>query len=96
MYSLSQGPSAESSQVESFKSFWGEQCSLRRFQDGSFHEAVLWGTPNLSQAQRRLIPEKICKDVLRRHFGVKEENVLCVAKQTERILHWPEYKMAYE
>ncbi|XP_050699179.1 nucleolar protein 6-like isoform X2 [Eriocheir sinensis] len=93
---LTKGPSAESPEVENFKTFWGEQCSLRRFQDGSFHEAVLWGSPSLSQAQRRLIPEKICKDVLYRHFGVKEENILYVAKQTESILHWPEYKMSFE
>ncbi|MPC25323.1 Nucleolar protein 6 [Portunus trituberculatus] len=64
--------------------------------DGSFHEAVLWGNPNLSQAQRRLIPERICKDVLYRHCGVNEENVTYIAKQTEMILHCPEYEMAFE
>ncbi|XP_045117348.1 nucleolar protein 6-like [Portunus trituberculatus] len=93
---LTKGPSAESPEVEHFKKFWGEQCSLRRFQDGSFHEAVLWGNPNLSQAQRRLIPERICKDVLYRHCGVNEENVTYIAKQTEMILHCPEYEMAFE
>ncbi|XP_063886940.1 nucleolar protein 6-like [Scylla paramamosain] len=93
---LTKGPSAESPEAEHFKLFWGEQCSLRRFQDGSFHEAVLWGAPSLSQAQRRLIPEKICKDVLYRHCGIHEENVTYIAKQMEMILHWPEYKMAFE
>lgn len=93
---LTKGPPAESPDVEKFKQFWGEQCSLRRFQDGSFHEAVLWGSPNLSQAQRRLIPEKICKDVLYRHCGIEEESIIYVAKQTEQILHWPEYKVAFQ
>lgn len=91
-----QGPPADAPEVENFKTFWGEKCSLRRFQDGSFHEAVLWGEPKQSQGERRLIPGKICKYLLSRHFGLEKENIICVAKQAECILHHTHFKMDFE
>lgn len=29
--------------VAEFRSFWGEKSEMRRFQDGSIKEAVVWG-----------------------------------------------------
>ncbi|KAG7161793.1 nucleolar protein 6-like [Homarus americanus] len=93
---LTKGPPADDPEVEKFKTFWGEKCSLRRFQDGSFHEAVLWGEPKLSMGERRLIPGNICKYLLNRHYKVTEKNLHCIDKQLERILHHPHFGMDYE
>ncbi|XP_071514441.1 nucleolar protein 6 isoform X1 [Panulirus ornatus] len=92
---LTKGPAADAPEVENFKVFWGEHCSLRRFQDGSFHEAVLWGIPKQSVGERRLIPGTICKYLLSRHFGVEGKNVHYVAKEIECILHHPHFTMDF-
>ncbi|MGH0187725.1 UNVERIFIED_CONTAM: hypothetical protein FKN15_025700 [Acipenser sinensis] len=56
-HSLPQSPEA----LE-FRKLWGERAELRRFQDGSICEAVVW--QGGSAFQKRLIPEQIIKHLL--------------------------------
>nr|XP_045581475.1 nucleolar protein 6-like [Procambarus clarkii] len=92
---LTKGPPADDPKAENFKTFWGSKCSLRRFQDGSFHEAVLWGTPDQSMGKRRLIPGKICRYILNLHCMTSKKCVYYIANQLERSLHHPHYMLKY-
>ena len=47
-----------------FRSFWGEMAELRRFQDGSICEAVVWDCKTV--AERRRVVGKIVKLILNR------------------------------
>lgn len=54
-------------QAVEFRNFWGEESEMRRFKDGSIHEAVLWSNSSL-QSDKRLICQKIVHHVLKRYF----------------------------
>lgn len=51
-------------QAVDFKEFWGEKSEMRRFQDGSICEAVLW--PGKTVAEKRLTCGHVIKHVLQR------------------------------
>ena len=60
------GPPAENKKAAvSYRKFWGEKAELRRFQDGSIVESLIWGEkyPKLS------ICEEIIAYVIERHMG---------------------------
>lgn len=90
-----QGPAADSTEAAEFRKFWGEKSALRRFQDGSFHEAVLWGDAKQSVGQRRLIPEQVCRWVLEQQLGIKKKNITFVNRQAEALLHHQMYEKDY-
>lgn len=50
-------------QALDFRTFWGEKSELRRFQDGSICEAVVWEADTI--CQKRLIPEQIVRHLLK-------------------------------
>ncbi|CAH3109711.1 unnamed protein product [Porites lobata] len=81
---LDTGPQADSVEAKSFRAFWGEKSDLRRFQDGSILEAVVW--PCNSVAERRVICERIIKHLLHRHGGVDPKSVTYVANQLDCVL----------
>ncbi|CAL4075353.1 unnamed protein product, partial [Meganyctiphanes norvegica] len=88
---LTKGPIADDPEVNSFRAFWGEKSLLRRFQDGSFHEAILWGEPKDPLGDRRLIPGTIIKYLMKNHFKLNEEKVLYIAEQTESLIRLTHY-----
>jgi U3 small nucleolar RNA-associated protein 22 len=69
---IDRGPSAEESEaVSNFRSFWGNKSQLRRFNDGSIVEAVLWGDDSTSGGggiRAESIIEDIVRFVLGRHL----------------------------
>lgn len=65
---LEKGPPANTPKAAEFREFWGENSELRRFQDGSICEAVLWKGGNISDCRR--IPEQIIKYLLHRHMDL--------------------------
>uniref|UniRef100_UPI00398EAFAB nucleolar protein 6 n=1 Tax=Pristiophorus japonicus TaxID=55135 RepID=UPI00398EAFAB len=73
---LEKGPPADSPEAAEFRDFWGEISELRRFQDGSICEAVLWQGDNI--CDRRLIPEQIVKHLLQLHVDLPKSS-LCYA-----------------
>ncbi|XP_076032769.1 nucleolar protein 6 Mat89Ba [Oratosquilla oratoria] len=85
---LTKGPASETPEAGVFQSFWGDKCSLRRFQDGSFHEAVLWAEPTEPVSKRRLISGAIVKYLLSRHFSINK--VHYVASQLEEVIGLPQ------
>jgi len=78
------GPPADQPDAKEFRSFWGEKSELRRFQDGSINEAVLWeGTNN---EERSLIAEKIVKHLLRLHYNILDSSVKYHASEFNCLL----------
>lgn len=66
------GPSAEQKEeAASFRSFWGEKAELRRFKDGSILESLVWS----DQPSSPSIVRQILGYILRRHFGVTEQDI---------------------
>ncbi|KAG9488294.1 hypothetical protein GDO78_007867 [Eleutherodactylus coqui] len=67
---LEKGPAADSPEAADFRSFWREKSELRRFQDASICEAVVW--PASSLEEKRCIPELIIRHLLHLHAGLPE------------------------
>ncbi|KAG2466609.1 NOL6 protein, partial [Polypterus senegalus] len=81
---LEKGPAADSVQATEFRRFWGNKAELRRFQDGSLCEAVIWDGDSLFE--KRLITEKIVKHLLQLHADIPESSVNYVGGLLDRIL----------
>lgn len=68
------GPSSDKpADGEAFRKLWGEKAELRRFKDGSIAESVVWSVARPEDAA--LIPGKIVKWLLERHFGIAGSDV---------------------
>ncbi|XP_040277098.1 nucleolar protein 6 [Bufo bufo] len=70
---LEKGPAADSPEAADFRSFWGEKSELRRFQDASICEAVMWPASNLQEKRR--IPELIIRHLLHLHADIPESSI---------------------
>ncbi|XP_012671410.2 nucleolar protein 6 [Clupea harengus] len=65
---LEKGPPADSPQAEEFRQLWGDRSELRRFQDGSITEAVLWEAS--TACLKRLVPQQIISHLLQLHADI--------------------------
>ncbi|KAL5259520.1 hypothetical protein ACHWQZ_G009838 [Mnemiopsis leidyi] len=70
---VDRGPSADTVEAKTFKEFWGDKSNLRRFQDGSIVQAVVWN--GKSAQERRSILTQITQHTLNRHAGVASDSV---------------------
>uniref|UniRef100_A0A8C9NV88 Nucleolar protein 6 n=1 Tax=Serinus canaria TaxID=9135 RepID=A0A8C9NV88_SERCA len=70
---LEKGPQADHPEALEFRTFWGEKSELRRFQDGSICEAVVWEAS--TACQKRLIPEQIIRHLLKLHADIPESSI---------------------
>jgi U3 small nucleolar RNA-associated protein 22 len=68
------GPPANTPQASSFRHFWGECSELRKYADGSIHEAVLW--TGEGEEQKRTVPQQIINHLLKRHVGVVNDVIM--------------------
>ncbi|XP_022104719.1 nucleolar protein 6-like [Acanthaster planci] len=84
---LERGPEANTPEAEEFQKFWGEGSELRRFQDGSICEAVVW--PGQTAAEKRLICSHIIKHLCKIHAGISPDTLTYVGDQLDPILHQP-------
>jgi U3 small nucleolar RNA-associated protein 22 len=68
---IDRGPPADSGKpAAAFRQLWGDRAEMRRFPDGTIHEAVPWH--HLPEDQRTAIPDHIATHILELHFpGVK-------------------------
>lgn len=82
---IDRGPSAEDSEaVSKFRSFWGNKSQLRRFNDGSIVEAVLWGDDNTSGGGG-IRAEAIIEDIVRFILG---RHIPHICGSTGSSVHW--------
>ncbi|KAK3732920.1 hypothetical protein QZH41_012680 [Actinostola sp. cb2023] len=81
---LDPGPPADDPKASKFRAFWGGKSELRRFQDGSILEAVVW--PCSNAAEKRLICAQVIKHLLERHCKVDPSLVHFISNQLDGIL----------
>ncbi|XP_041464696.1 nucleolar protein 6-like [Lytechinus variegatus] len=84
---LDKGPAANTAEAKEFSDFWGKKSELRRFQDGSICEAVVW--PGTSISEKRLVCSHIVKHILHLHAGIKPQAITYTASQLDAILQQP-------
>ncbi|XP_038646615.1 nucleolar protein 6 [Scyliorhinus canicula] len=81
---LEKGPPADSPEAAEFRDFWGENSELRRFQDGSICEAVLWQGDSIRD--RRLIPEQIIQHLLKLHVDLPKSSLCYVGGLLDSVI----------
>ena len=59
--------------TEAFRELWGNKAELRRFQDGSITESVVWQVRDSDE--RAHIPAMIVRHILDLHFGIRGDAV---------------------
>ncbi|KAH9490986.1 Nucleolar protein 6 [Bulinus truncatus] len=83
---LDKGPPADIIDAKEFRDFWGEKSEMRRFKDGTIHEAVLW-TESSNQSDRRLVCKQIVQYVLNKHCGIPVSNITYMEGKIDILLH---------
>ncbi|NXI88521.1 NOL6 protein, partial [Rhipidura dahli] len=81
---LEKGPQADHPEALEFRNFWGEKSELRRFQDGSICEAVVWEASTV--CQKRLIPEQIIRHLLKLHADIPESSICYTGALLESVI----------
>ncbi|NXU41603.1 NOL6 protein, partial [Drymodes brunneopygia] len=81
---LEKGPQADHPEALEFRTFWGEKSELRRFQDGSICEAVVWEASSV--CQKRLIPEQIIRHLLKLHADIPESSICYIGALLESVI----------
>ncbi|OAA54538.1 pre-rRNA processing protein utp22 [Niveomyces insectorum RCEF 264] len=62
---MDHGPAAEDkAEARRFRQFWGERAELRRFQDGSIRETLVWTT-----TAANVTPSALCEEIARYILG---------------------------
>lgn len=84
---LELGPEADQPEAADFRQFWGSRSELRRFQDGSIREAVVWEAA--SMAQKRLIPCQVVTHLLALHADIPETCVHYVGGFLDTLIQGP-------
>ncbi|KAF8269425.1 Nrap protein-domain-containing protein [Lactarius quietus] len=87
---VDQGPSATEPRSDAqvaFCELWGNKAEVRRFQDGSITESVVWHVRNSDE--RAHIPVMIVRHILGRHFGVCRNSVTSWQPEFDKLLRLP-------
>ncbi|XP_036597850.1 nucleolar protein 6 [Trichosurus vulpecula] len=84
---LEMGPEADHPEAADFRQFWGSRSELRRFQDGSIREAVLWKAE--SMAEKRLLPHQVITHLLKLHAGIPESYIHYVGGYLDPLIRAP-------
>lgn len=82
---LNKGPESIDEEAAKFRAFWGEKAQLRRFQDGSITESVVWAAANDSLSKKRLIVRSIVLYLLQHHFQLEEKDVDYIAGEFDAV-----------
>ena len=61
---IDHGPATEEKEATAFRHFWGKKAELRRFQDGSMLETLIWESDSGEHAI-----EQIIRYIIQRHLG---------------------------
>ncbi|XP_012215234.2 nucleolar protein 6 [Linepithema humile] len=91
---VDKGPEANLPEAADFRKFWGDKSELRRFQDGSIREAMVW-SKGKSIADKRIICKKIIEFLLKTKFNIIRNQYLYIANQVEDLLKLRKYKITH-
>ena len=86
---VDRGPSADTPESRDFKEFWGSRSNMRRFQDGSIIQAVVWD--GKTAQERRSIINQITEHVLELHAGVSRDHINELKFESEQIVGQQHY-----
>ena len=87
---VDQGPFAtepRSHDQVAFCELWGNKAEVRRFQDGSITESVVWHVQDSDE--RAHIPVMIVRHIVERHFGVCSDSVTSWQNEFDKLLRLP-------
>lgn len=82
---VDKGPESIDPEATAFRAFWGEITKLRRFQDGSILESVVWSQQNDMPWEKRQIPDKIIKCLFGHHFQLDSDEYECIGDQFDTV-----------
>lgn len=82
---LDKGPESIDESAAKFRSFWGEKAQLRRFQDGTITESVVWAAANDDLSKKRLIVRSIVLYLLQHHYQLEEKDVEYIAGEFDSV-----------
>lgn len=82
---LDKGPESINEESAKFRAFWGEKAQLRRFQDGSIIESVVWANANDDLSKKRLIVRSIVLYLLQHHFQLENKDVDYIAGEFDAV-----------
>jgi U3 small nucleolar RNA-associated protein 22 len=91
MILIDKGPSADSAEAASFRSFWSTKAELRRFRDGSILECTVWDKASP-------VAEQIIRHVLSSRFGSLDSTLsvcplgACNAVNSNHIELWSSFE----
>ncbi|XP_054735625.1 nucleolar protein 6 [Anastrepha obliqua] len=80
---LDKGPESIAESANEFRKFWGVKAQLRRFQDGSITESVVWAKSSDSLWKRRLVVRSIITHLLQHHFQLEEKDFDYIAGELD-------------
>lgn len=82
---LDKGPESIDESASKFRAFWGEKAQLRRFQDGSITESVVWASANDDLAKKRMIVRSIVLYLLQHHYQLEENDFEYIAGEFDLV-----------
>lgn len=82
---LDKGPESIDESASKFRAFWGEKAQLRRFQDGSITESVVWASANDDLAKKRMIVRSIVLYLLQHHYQLEEKDFEYIAGEFDLV-----------
>ncbi|XP_017858430.1 PREDICTED: nucleolar protein 6 [Drosophila arizonae] len=84
---LDKGPATneDAEGAAEFRKFWGEKSNLRRFQDGSITEAVVWAAVTDAPSKKRLIVRQIVLHLLEQHLQLEQSDVHYIAGELDIV-----------
>ncbi|XP_032663829.1 nucleolar protein 6 [Odontomachus brunneus] len=91
---VDKGPEANLPEAVDFKKFWGIKSELRRFQDGTIREAVVW-SKGKTLSDKRVICKKIIIFLLKTKLNIFKRQYLFLADQLEDFLKLHKYKITH-
>ena len=91
---VDKGPEANLPKAIGFRKFWGKKSQLRRFQDTSTREAVIW-SKGKTLSGKRLICKRIVSFLLTRKLGLRNNQFIYVADEMEEFLKLPRVKITH-
>ena len=82
---LDKGPESIAPEAEEFRQFWGDKAQLRRFQDGSITESVVWAASTDELSKKRLIIRSIVEHLLQYHFQIESNDFDYIAGELDVV-----------
>ncbi|KAH8417147.1 hypothetical protein KR222_004756, partial [Zaprionus bogoriensis] len=84
---LDKGPASnvDPQAAAEFRKFWGDKSELRRFQDGTITEAVVWAASTDAPRQKRLIVRQIVLYLLEHQLQLEPSDVQYIGGELESV-----------